>query len=72
MSFAGPTVDITGCIKFLIKIRSALKDSGGSADEYQSAVDFLKGVETTVQGVGNILQNHPDLAFQAAFQEHST
>jgi predicted translin family RNA/ssDNA-binding protein len=38
--------------------------------EYQSAVDFLKGVEATVQGVEKILQNHPYLTFQAAFQEY--
>lgn len=72
MSFGWSASDIAECIKLLVKVGNALKDSGGSAAEYQSAVDFLKGVETTVQGVDNILQNHPDLKYQAAFEEHAT
>jgi hypothetical protein len=64
--------DIAECVKLLIKIGNALKDSDGSAAEYQKAVDFLKGVETTVQEVGNILQNHPDLTFRTALEEHAT
>jgi hypothetical protein len=72
MSFGWSAGDIAQCVQLLINIRKALKDSGGSAAEYQSAVDFLKGVETTVQGVEGIFQNHPDLTFQTAFQEHLT
>ncbi|KAF8860546.1 hypothetical protein BDZ45DRAFT_308812 [Acephala macrosclerotiorum] len=72
MSFGWSAGDIAQCVKLLIKIGKSLKDSGGSAAEYQDAVDFLKGVETTVQGVEDILQNHPNLTFQAAFQEHAT
>jgi hypothetical protein len=72
MSFGWSVGDIAECVMLLVKIGNALKDYGGSAAEYQSAVDFLKGLETTVLGVENILQNHPDLSFQAAFQEHAT
>ena len=71
MSFGWSAGDIAECVKLLIKIGKALKDSGGSIAEYQNAVGFLKGVETTVQGVENIIQNNPDLAFQDAFQEHA-
>ena len=72
MSFGWSAGDIAECVKLLIKIGTALKDSGGSTDEYQCAVEFLKGVETTVQGVENIIQNHPDLPFQDAFQQNVT
>ena len=72
MTFGWSAGDIAECVKLLIKIGNALKDSGGSAAKYQNAVDFLKGVETTVQGVDNILQSHPDLTFQTAFEEHAT
>jgi len=72
MSFGWSVGDIAECITLLIKIGNALQDPGDSAAEYQSAVDFLKGVETTVLGVENILQNHPDLPFQTALQEHAT
>ena len=72
MSFGWSVGDIAECITLLIKIGNALKDHGGSAAEYQSAVDLLKGVETTVQGVENILQNYPDLAFEIAFQKYAT
>ncbi|RFU32931.1 hypothetical protein B7463_g3401, partial [Scytalidium lignicola] len=72
MSFGWSAGDIAECVKLLIKIRTALKDSGGSAAEYQSTVNFLKGVETTVKGVENILQNHPDLSFQIPFKQHVT
>jgi hypothetical protein len=71
MSFGWSAGDIAQCVQLLINIRKALKDSGGSAAEYQSAVDFLKGVEMTVQGVEDIFRNHPDLTFQTAFQEHA-
>lgn len=71
MSFGWSASDIAECIKLVVKIGKALKDTDGSAAEYQSAVDFLTGVETTVQGVEDIFQNHPDLNFQAAFQEHA-
>jgi hypothetical protein len=72
MSFGWSVGDIAECITLLIKIGKALHDPGGSVAEYHSTVDFLKGVETTVQGVENILQNHLDLSFQAAIQEHTT
>lgn len=71
MSFGWSASDIAECVKILIKVRKALKDSDGSVAEYQRAVDFLKGVETIVQGVEDISQNHPDLTFQTAFQEHA-
>jgi hypothetical protein len=64
--------DIAECVKILIKIGQALKESSGSTEEYRHAVDFLKGVETTVRGVEAIFLNHPDLTFQSAFQEHTT
>jgi hypothetical protein len=51
MSFGWSIGNIAECITLLIKIGDALQDPGGSAAEYQSAVDFLKGVETTVLGV---------------------
>jgi hypothetical protein len=72
MSFGWSVGDIAECILLLIKVGNALKDSGGSAAEYQDAVEFLKGVETTVQGVETILQKDPDLSFQADFREHAT
>ncbi|KAN0122898.1 hypothetical protein V8E51_001224 [Hyaloscypha variabilis] len=71
MAFRWSAGDIAECVKLLIKIGTVLKDSRDSTAEYQSTVDFLKGVETTVQGVGNILQNHPGLTLQAAFEEHA-
>lgn len=61
--------DFAECIKILIKIMKAFRDVDGSAADYQQAVEFLKGVETTVQGVELIIQNHPDLTFQCAVQE---
>ncbi|KAH7354999.1 hypothetical protein BKA65DRAFT_232501 [Rhexocercosporidium sp. MPI-PUGE-AT-0058] len=72
MSFGWSAGDIAECVKLLIKIGQALKESGGSTDEYQHAVDFLKGVETTVRGVEAIFLNHPNLTFRPAFQEHTT
>jgi len=72
MSFRLSAGDITECVKLLTKIGTVLKDSRDSTAEYQSAVNFLKGVETTVQGVGNILENHQGLSFQAPFEEHAT
>lgn len=73
MSFGWSANDVAECIKLLIKIGNALKDSGGSAAEYQSAVEFLKGVETTAQGLETILQNYPgELTFEGAFREHAT
>ena len=60
MSFGWSAGDIAECIKLLIKIGNALRETSGSTAEYQSAVDFLKGVETTVQGVETIIQNHQD------------
>ncbi|KAE9374246.1 hypothetical protein N431DRAFT_371699 [Stipitochalara longipes BDJ] len=71
MSFRWSVGEVAECVKLLLKIRAAFKDPDGSAAEYQSAVDFLKGVETTVQGVEKILQDHPNLTFQADFQEHA-
>jgi hypothetical protein len=35
-------------------------------------VDFLEGVERTVQGVQDILQNHPDLTYEPDFQTYAT
>lgn len=72
MSFGWSASDVAECVKILIKVGKALKDSGGSAAKYQSAISFLKGVETTVQGVEVIFRNQPGLTFEADFQEHGT
>lgn len=72
MSFGWSASDIAACVRLLIKIGDALNDSDGSTAQYQSAVNFLKGVETTVQVVQNIIQNHPGLTFEANFKENAT
>lgn len=71
MSFGFSAGDIAECLKVLVKIGNALKDSGGSKAEYQDAVKFLKGVEATVQGVEVILQNHPDLKLRPTFEDNA-
>lgn len=35
----------------LVKVRKALKESGGAATEYQDAVEFLTGVGKTLTGI---------------------
>lgn len=71
MSFGWSAGDIAECVKVLVKIGNALKDSGGSKAEYQDAVKFLQGVEATVQGVEAIVQNHPDLKLGPTVEDHA-
>jgi len=64
MSFGFSAGDIAQCIKLLVRIGKAIKDSDDSAAEYQSAVKFLEGVERTVQVVEGLLHNHQDLTYR--------
>jgi hypothetical protein len=72
MSFGFSAGDIAECIKLFVKIGKALKESGGSAAEYQNAMEFLEGVERTVQIVERLLETHQDLPHRNDLEIYTT
>ena len=50
--------DVVLAAKFIAKVVKALKKTGGAGDEYQQAIEFLSGLEQTLQNLasaGNLL-----------------
>jgi hypothetical protein len=72
MSFGWSAGDIVAAIDTLITIGKALKESGGSATEFQNAIVFITGVGKTVTGIRTILQANPDLVWEADLAEQAT
>lgn len=72
MSFGFSAGDIAECIKLLVKIGKALRESGGSAAEYQAAIKFLEGVERTVQVVEGLSEKDHDLTYRTDLEVYTT
>ena len=43
--------DVVLAAKFIAKVVKALKETGGAGDEYQQAIEFLSGLEQTLQNL---------------------
>lgn len=69
MSFGWSAGDIFTAVKTLAKVGKALKESRGAATEYQEVVNFLKSVSRTLTGIQNLLQDNPNLSWEADLVE---
>jgi hypothetical protein len=69
MSFGWSAGDIASAIVLLVKIGSALKESGGAATEYQEAIDFLSSIEKPLNGVKKLLDENADLTWESELNE---
>lgn len=65
MSFGWSAGDIAAAISLLVKVGTALKESGGAASEYQDAVTFLESIGKTLAGVEKLLSKNEDLEWEA-------
>ena len=54
MSFGWSVGDIIASINLLVKIGCALKETGGASSEYQESIEFLFGLEITLQNLQSI------------------
>jgi len=50
-AFGWSVGDLVLAIRFVVKTGQALKDTGGASDDYQESVDFLHGVEATLENL---------------------
>jgi hypothetical protein len=53
-AFGWSAGDLVASIKIVIKIAGALKDSGGAKTDFQEAIEFLFGLEITLQNLKSI------------------
>lgn len=54
MSFGWSVGDIVASITLLVKIGGALKETGGASSDYQESIEFLFGLEITLQNLQRI------------------
>jgi hypothetical protein len=71
MSFGWSAGDIVAAVNTLVKVRKALKQSGGAAAEYQEAVTFLTALGKTLSGLQVVLKNNPGLEWEAGLLEQA-
>ena len=71
MSFGWSAGDIVAAIDTLIKIGKALRDSGGSASEFQSSVNCVTGVAEIMNGVKSLLDRNPGLVLGDGLREQA-
>jgi hypothetical protein len=69
MSFGWSAGDIASVITLLVKIGSALKESGGAATDYQEAIDFLSSIEKSLNGIKKLLDENADLTWGSELNE---
>jgi hypothetical protein len=69
MSFGWSVGDIALVTKTVVKVGKALRESGGSASEYQDAVNFLTSIEQMLRGLETLLLEHPNLRWEAELKE---
>jgi hypothetical protein len=72
MSFGWSAGDIVAAVDTLITIGKALRESGGSASEFQDAVAFITGVGKTITGIQTIIQSNPNLDWEPDLVEQAT
>jgi hypothetical protein len=69
MSFGWSVGDIATAVALCIKVGNALRESGGSAIEYQNAVKFVDRLGKTFSTIQQILQNNPNLRWEQELTE---
>jgi hypothetical protein len=63
--------DIVEFGKFALKIKTALKDDGGSASEYQEAISWCKSFQDVLKEIQNLELSNASVAFADKLQEQS-
>ena len=53
-AFGWSVGDLVASLQLVVKIAGALKETGGAKSDYQESIEFLLGLETTLQNLQSI------------------
>jgi hypothetical protein len=71
MSFGWSAGDIVSAINTLMTVGKALRESGGSASEFQHATSFVTGVSKTITAIQTVMQTNPNLEWQTELSDQA-